>query len=136
MDLATALAALQREVTALRSRVARRLDLTVQQAELLCQANHDSPSFGELARRLGCDKTNVTGMVDRLVQRGLLTRQPDPADRRVSRVVLTEEGMALGAKIRAEFTQEVDCRCGALAPADLANLTQMARTMAAVLAER
>ncbi len=52
-------------------------------------------SMGELADRLFCDASNVTGIVDRLESRGLVERQPDPDDRRVRRLVLTADGQAL-----------------------------------------
>jgi DNA-binding MarR family transcriptional regulator len=38
--------------------------------------------------------------VDRLVERGLLTRQRDPADRRAVRITLTEDGRQLLAAIQ------------------------------------
>lgn len=52
-------------------------------------------SMGELADRLYCDASNITGIVDRLESRGLVDRQPDPTDRRVKRLVLTDAGRAL-----------------------------------------
>ena len=48
-----------------------------------------------LAGALHCDTSNVTGIVDRLEDRGLVERRVDPRDRRVKRLVLTEEGEAL-----------------------------------------
>ena len=36
-----------------------------------------------LADRLGLDPANLTGVVDKLEERGLVTRQPHPQDRRV-----------------------------------------------------
>jgi DNA-binding MarR family transcriptional regulator len=54
----------------------------------------ESPlSMRELAERL--DASNVTGIVDRLEERELVTRQILPGDRRVKRLVLTDEGRAL-----------------------------------------
>ncbi|NUW31766.1 MarR family transcriptional regulator [Nonomuraea sp. SMC257] len=47
----------------------------------------------DLAAGLSCEPSNVTGIIDALERRGLVTRQPDPADRRVKRLVLTEEGV-------------------------------------------
>lgn len=94
-DLTDSLIGLFREVDALFSAASRGMGLTPQQAQLLCFARHMIPSFGELAGLLHCDKTNVTGLVDRLERRGLLTRAPDPDDRRVSRVHLTPEGETL-----------------------------------------
>jgi len=52
-------------------------------------------SMGELADRLFCDASNVTGIVDRLESRGLVERQVVPGDRRVKRLVLTAAGRDL-----------------------------------------
>jgi MarR family transcriptional regulator, organic hydroperoxide resistance regulator len=48
--------------------------------------------MGALASSLFCDASNVTGIVDRLEQRGLIERRTDPGDRRVKRIALTDEG--------------------------------------------
>jgi DNA-binding MarR family transcriptional regulator len=62
-------------------------------AQALALANLRSPApMRELAEWLACDASNVTGIVDGLERRGLVTRQPDPADRRVKHLVLTEKG--------------------------------------------
>jgi DNA-binding MarR family transcriptional regulator len=45
-----------------------------------------------LARSLHCHDSNVTGLVDRLEQRGLIERQSNPKDRRVKLVALTKAG--------------------------------------------
>jgi DNA-binding MarR family transcriptional regulator len=45
-----------------------------------------------LAEALDCDNSNITGIVDRLEAAGFARRQPDPRDRRVKAVVLTEKG--------------------------------------------
>ena len=49
-------------------------------------------AMSELAEALLCDASNVTGIIDRLEARGLVERQPTPADRRVKRLSLTDEG--------------------------------------------
>ena len=69
-------------------------DLSPQQAKAFHELRHPL-SMGELAERLLCDASNVTGIVDRLEARGLVERQPDPDDRRVRRLVLTAEGREL-----------------------------------------
>ena len=56
----------------------------------------DEPmSQKSIAERLGCDPSYVTSVVDRLEHRGAVERVTDPDDRRVKRVVLTDEGRAL-----------------------------------------
>ena len=69
-------------------------DLSAQQAKAFHELRQPL-SMGELADRLFCDASNVTGIVDRLEARGLVERQADPDDRRVRRLVLTDAGRTL-----------------------------------------
>ncbi|MFI6734197.1 MarR family winged helix-turn-helix transcriptional regulator [Nonomuraea sp. NPDC050451] len=101
------------EIDGLFSTASRRLGLTPQQAQLLCFAQHLQPSFGELATLLHCDKTNITGLVDRLQRRGLLTRQPDPNDRRMTRVHLTPQGEAVTGQFRQVINTTLTTRFSA-----------------------
>ena len=48
----------------------------------------------ELARAVVLSRSGLTRTVDRLEAAGLLRREPDPADRRGSFAVLTDEGLA------------------------------------------
>ena len=52
-------------------------------------------AMSELAGILGCDNSNVTGIVDRLEYRGLVERRPAEHDRRVKLLALTEDGQEL-----------------------------------------
>ena len=54
---------------------------------------------GTLAEQLGLDRSNVTSVVDRLEERGLVTREAHPGDRRVKLLVLTDAGRATRAAI-------------------------------------
>ncbi|GAA4837002.1 MarR family winged helix-turn-helix transcriptional regulator [Saccharopolyspora rosea] len=49
-------------------------------------------SMRELAARMHCATSNVTFVVDRLEEQGLVAREPHPTDRRSKRLVLTAEG--------------------------------------------
>ena len=54
----------------------------------------DAPlAMKELGLRMHCDPSFVTGIADMLEKRGLAVREPDPADRRVKRLVLTSAGV-------------------------------------------
>jgi DNA-binding MarR family transcriptional regulator len=55
--------------------------------------------MGQLAERLDCDPSNVTGMVDRLHARGLPERRVDEADRRVKHLTLTSAGRRLRSEL-------------------------------------
>ena len=55
----------------------------------------------QLAEWLSCEPSNVTGIVDGLERRGLVTRRSDPNDRRVKQVVLTAEGKRRRTELQA-----------------------------------
>ena len=52
-------------------------------------------SMGRLAETLGCDASNVTGLIDRLEARGLVERRAAAGDRRVKALHLTPAGSRL-----------------------------------------
>ena len=71
------------------------LDLTPAQGHALRELTGGPLPMGELAARMACDASNVTGVSDRLEARGLLLRGPSPGDRRVKVLTLTDDGHAL-----------------------------------------
>jgi MarR family transcriptional regulator, organic hydroperoxide resistance regulator len=75
-------------------------DLTPPQLMTLRRLERERPvPMSEVAKRLACDASNVTGIVDRLEARGLLERRAAPGDRRVKMLALTDEGAALREEI-------------------------------------
>lgn len=88
-------------------------ELGLPPAQALALANLHSPApMRRLAEWLSCEASNVTGIVDGLERRGLVTRQADSADRRVKHLVLTEEGKrqreVLGARSNARAASLFD----------------------------
>ncbi len=69
--------------------------LTLTQARVLGFASCEPLSQRELAKRFGCDPSNISVIVDRLTERALVTREPDPADGRVKRITATDAGRVL-----------------------------------------
>ncbi len=67
--------------------------VTMSQAKVLylVQAEPDL-RMSDLSARLGVSLSTVSGVVDRLVDQGLLTRRDDPADRRHVVLRITEAG--------------------------------------------
>jgi DNA-binding MarR family transcriptional regulator len=57
----------------------------------------------ELARAIGYDKTRLIALLDELEAGGLVSREPDPADRRARRVSLTAAGRARHAAARSDI---------------------------------
>ena len=69
------------------------IDLTMQQLRALMEVAKDPGLAGHaLGGRLGVGAPTASGIIDRLVEKGLVQRTEDPDDRRVRRVTLTETG--------------------------------------------
>ncbi|MEU1606532.1 MarR family winged helix-turn-helix transcriptional regulator [Micromonospora matsumotoense] len=77
------------------------LGLTPAVARALYELDPDRPSPArDLAARLACDRSNVTSLVDRLEQAGLVTRRVDPIDRRQKALLVTDEGRRVREQVR------------------------------------
>ncbi|MEV4557759.1 MarR family transcriptional regulator [Kitasatospora sp. NPDC049285] len=83
---------------------AARHGLNSSQAKALKAVQEPVP-MRALAGRLGCDASNVTGIVDRLETLGLAHREAAAADRRVKIVTITEQGRTVLARIRDDMTR-------------------------------
>lgn len=78
------------------SKACGQCSLTNAQATLLRTMDPSAPAaMSSLATALGCHASNVTGLVDRLEEQGLVTRQPSAEDRRVKQIALTAKGNEL-----------------------------------------
>ena len=84
--------------TLIESEVRRRLrdsfDVTLPRFDLMAQLDKapNGMTLGELSQRMMVSNGNITGLVERLVEQGLVRRKPSPTDRRVQVVSLTAEG--------------------------------------------
>ena len=76
-------------------------DLTGVQARLLAVVADRPVPMNQIASVLKCEPSNITGLVDRLAARGLVTREPSPTDRRVKLITVTDAGAELSAKVWA-----------------------------------
>jgi len=61
-----------------------------QRAIMAILVRSDGLSLKELSRRAGLAHSTVSGIVDRLEKREMVTRQPDETDGRFSRILVTE----------------------------------------------
>jgi MarR family transcriptional regulator, organic hydroperoxide resistance regulator len=81
-------------------------DLSPPQALALKHLRPGAPMpMSDLACRLHCDNSNVTGIVDRLEDRGLVERRSAPHDRRVKMLVVTDKGAALREQLSEALMQ-------------------------------
>jgi DNA-binding MarR family transcriptional regulator len=73
-----------------------KLNLTIPQLKSLFYiSRHGRVNPSGLASGIHVTPANVTGIADRLVEQGLLTRMPDPDDRRLSWLAVTDKGKTL-----------------------------------------
>ncbi|MCL7457752.1 MarR family winged helix-turn-helix transcriptional regulator [Micromonospora echinofusca] len=77
------------------------LGLTPATARALHELDPDRPlPARDLAAGLGCDRSNVTALVDKLERAGLVERHADPADRRQKTLVVTGPGRQVRARVQ------------------------------------
>jgi DNA-binding MarR family transcriptional regulator len=68
--------------------------------QVLTVASLDQPGTQlAIAAQLGVDRTVMTYLLDALEGAGLVTREPDPTDRRARRIVVSKRGVALLADL-------------------------------------
>ena len=74
-----------------RRRLREHFDVTLPRFDLLAQLDRapDGMTLGELSRRMMVTNGNITGLVDRLEEQGLVKRRTSPHDRRSQFVSLT-----------------------------------------------
>ena len=118
-----------------------RWDLSPSQFNVLnlLHLNPDGLSQTDLSRQLIMHRSNLTGLVDRLEKRGLVTRREVAADRRAYSVVLTAAGTRLLRDILPRYYGEAarvwHCLPARRAAELVADLQQVARNAQHVAAK-
>jgi len=110
-----------------RRRLRTSFDITLPRFDLLAQLDRtpQGMTLGELSQRMMVSNGNVTGLVDRLVEQGLIIRRPSPTDRRAQIVSLTARGRKFFramARTNADWIGEI---FGGLDPDDIASLMKL-----------
>jgi MarR family transcriptional regulator, lower aerobic nicotinate degradation pathway regulator len=90
-------------VIAVLSRVAAEQDLSLTQLRVLGILRDREPTMAELAAYLGLERSSVSGLIDRAVQRGLVRKTSDTADGRSVRVSLTAEARRRATAVIADI---------------------------------
>jgi MarR family transcriptional regulator, 2-MHQ and catechol-resistance regulon repressor len=124
---------LSRATAAVDARINRplaRVELTASQFGVLEALWHLGPlSHGDIGRKLLKSSGNVTVVIDNLARRGLVSRERDPADRRVSRVALTSDGRRLLERVFPCHVQRVVDAFDELTREDLETLSYLLRRL-------
>jgi DNA-binding MarR family transcriptional regulator len=124
-EFATALYQLVEMLRGEHEEAAASAGLTAPQATILTLLSEPT-SMSRFAERMGCDASNITGIVDRLEAKDLVVRSVDKADRRVKRIARTSAGDQAVTRFHQELVRA----------SSLAKLTPKAkRGLLAALAE-
>jgi DNA-binding MarR family transcriptional regulator len=123
-------------------RLARRLrqqslgGLTPSQTSVLATLDkHGQMSMSRLADHEGISKPSVTGIVGRLVDKGLVERQRDPGDGRSAIVIISEAGRQVLEERRRERTAYLARRIAALDDEDREILERAAQLLEGMVEE-
>ena len=109
-------------------------DLTMQQVRVLGHVTKDPGIAGhELGERLGVSAPTASGLIDRLVEKGLIARVDDLDDRRVRRLHPTELGLDVIRQMDSMFGRALDVVVKHLSLEDLELLRQSSLAMLGAL---
>jgi DNA-binding MarR family transcriptional regulator len=106
-DLAAMVAPLSQSLLDMEAPVLRAHGVTMWAYVVLSRLG-DQPLRGQavLAEAIGADKTRIIDVLDDLQERGLIRREPDPADRRARLLALTPAGRRLRDQVRRAIRRE------------------------------
>ena len=135
-DLAAMIVPLGRALTAAELPVLRGHGLTMW-GYIVLLALGDEPvrTQAALAESIGADKTRIISVLDGLQQAGLIRRDPDPDDRRVHLLSLTEAGQRLRAEAQAGIQRQEDRLLALLPPADRRSLVRALQILSSLPAD-
>jgi DNA-binding MarR family transcriptional regulator len=106
------------------SHVSADLDLSLRQNAALRAIQEGARSATDLSRRWQVTPAVVTGVLDRLEQRGLVRREADPKDRRRLYLALTAKGLETARSVDEKLTRELAVHLTVAAPSDLLALSR------------
>lgn len=111
-------------LTTLRRQLENRM--TLARFDLLASLEReDGQTLAGLSRALLVTAGNITGLVDRAERDGVVERRPEPTDRRVVRVWLTDEGRARVRELLPLHARHVHDLIGSLPAGDRRELRRL-----------
>jgi DNA-binding MarR family transcriptional regulator len=115
----------------IRTRLREKFDVTLPKFDLMAQLDKttDGLTLGELSRRMMVSNGNVTGLVERLVELGLVERVPHPTDRRAAFVRLTQTGRANFNEMAAEHAEWIAAFASGMSPQEIAIMLRLLAKM-------
>ncbi len=96
---------------------------SIQALTLLNIKLHSQQSMSGLCKLYDCDASNITGIIDGLEQKGLVSRRPHPTDRRVKLIHLEPAGHELQQQLITEIAASSNHLFAGLNESEIKQLT-------------
>jgi DNA-binding MarR family transcriptional regulator len=111
----------------IRKRLRESFDVTLPRFDLMAQLEKSAAgmTLGELSSRMMVSNGNLTALVERLVEQGLVDRRPSPRDRRAQIVTLTNEGRRTFRTMARAHEDWIAELFAGLAPSDIDGLMHL-----------
>lgn len=104
--------------------------LSSMQALTLLLTGGEPRPMNSLCKLYDCDASNITGIVDGLEQKGLVSRQPHPGDRRIKVVQLEPAGEKLRRTIARKLAVQSDSLFNGLSAREIEQLARLIQKIA------
>ena len=104
--------------------------LSSMQALTLLLTGGEPRPMNSLCKLYDCDASNITGIIDGLEQKGLVSRQPHPGDRRIKVVQLEPAGEKLRRTIARKLAAQSDSLFNGLSLHEIDQLARLIQKVA------
>jgi DNA-binding MarR family transcriptional regulator len=111
----------------LRTRLRTKFDVSIPHFDVLAilDARKEPMTMGELSAGLMVTTGNVTGIVDTMIEEGLVTRSPNPADRRSHLIQITPVGHKMFSSIAPALAKWFEEAMSSMSKAEIVLLLEL-----------
>lgn len=90
-------------------------------------------SVSEIAKDLSISKSNMTPIIDKLIKEGFVERLPDPNDRRIIRIGITEKGYKFSTEQKELAKKNLREKISSLSSEDLVQIQNLTKKLNEIL---
>ena len=83
----------------------------------------------ELARELNCNASNMTGLIDRMIENNWVYREHSQEDRRVWLIKLTDEGRNLRERMIPQYKRNIEKEMSVLSEEEMKQLLELLKKL-------
>ena len=134
-ELYTLLLCLNRKVFS-HDDIVKRLSIPPSHAKVIFHLHFGGEaSVSEIAKNLSISKSNMTPIIDKLIQENLVERFTDPNDRRIIRVRVTEKGHEFCLKQREKTKKHLEEKISSLSLEELEKIKDLAKELNSIFSK-